>query len=184
MVYTRPKQEEIIFSRFTSFSRNAVDAFRVNVIHARQQVRSPVTNMARTSFFHVKRGNVWICAVTRQNVNAAMVFEVATGKSIRDTLKLRISVLETLRRHHAVLLWKTERGECEEQLCVDLWVARRDSRLWIPPEYGPWCAENFHHPARSQNSCKEFTIFSVQGGVSMLGFHFYRLKMCWNKQIS
>ncbi|RCN34326.1 hypothetical protein ANCCAN_19826 [Ancylostoma caninum] len=31
--------------------------------------------MARTSFFHVKRGNVWICAVTRQNVNAAMVFE-------------------------------------------------------------------------------------------------------------
>jgi len=37
------------------FSRNAVDAFRVNVIHARQQVRSPVTNIARTSFFHIKR---------------------------------------------------------------------------------------------------------------------------------
>ena len=35
--------------------RNAVDAFRVNVIHARQQVRSPVTNIARTSFFHIKR---------------------------------------------------------------------------------------------------------------------------------
>lgn len=31
--------------------------------------------MARTSFFHIKRGNVWICAVTRYNVNAAMVFE-------------------------------------------------------------------------------------------------------------
>lgn len=57
------------------FSRNSVDAFRVNVIHARQQVRSPVTNMARTSFFHIKRGNVWICAVTRHNINAAMVFE-------------------------------------------------------------------------------------------------------------
>lgn len=39
------------------------------------QVRSPVTNMARTSFFHIKRGNVWICAVTRHNINAAMVFE-------------------------------------------------------------------------------------------------------------
>ncbi|CAJ0580256.1 unnamed protein product, partial [Mesorhabditis spiculigera] len=56
-------------------NRNAVDAFRVNVIHARQQIRSPVTNMARTSSFHVKRGNVWVCAVSRQNVNAAMVFE-------------------------------------------------------------------------------------------------------------
>ena len=60
-----------------SFSsrRNCIDAFRVNVIHARGLVRSPVTNIARTSFFHTKRGNVWITAVTRQNVNAAMVFE-------------------------------------------------------------------------------------------------------------
>ena len=52
-----------------------MDAFRVNVIHARQQVRSPVTNIARTSFFHIKRANIWVVAVTKQNVNAAMVFE-------------------------------------------------------------------------------------------------------------
>ena len=52
-----------------------MDAFRVNVIHARQQVRSPVTNIARTSFFHIKRSNIWVAAVTKQNVNAAMVFE-------------------------------------------------------------------------------------------------------------
>ena len=52
-----------------------MDAFRVNVIHARQQVRSPVTNIARTSFFHIKRSNIWLAAVTKQNVNAAMVFE-------------------------------------------------------------------------------------------------------------
>lgn len=38
-------------------------------------MRSPVTSIARTSFFHVKRGNVWMCAATRSNVNAAMVFE-------------------------------------------------------------------------------------------------------------
>lgn len=50
----------------------------MNVIHARQQVRSPVTNIARTSFFHVKRGNIWIAVVTKQNVNAAMVFELLT----------------------------------------------------------------------------------------------------------
>ncbi|MCP9265979.1 AP-2 complex subunit mu [Dirofilaria immitis] len=50
---------EVLISRIyrDDVSRNAVDAFRVNVIHARQQ------------------GNIWICAVTRQNVNAAMVFE-------------------------------------------------------------------------------------------------------------
>ncbi|GMR61432.1 hypothetical protein PMAYCL1PPCAC_31627, partial [Pristionchus mayeri] len=68
---------EVLISRIyrDDVNRNAVDAFRVNVIHARQQVRSPVTNMARTSFLHIKRGNLWICAATRQNVNAAMVFE-------------------------------------------------------------------------------------------------------------
>ena len=57
------------------FSRNASDAFRVNIIHARGQVRSPVSNIAGTSFFHIKRGNVWIAAATRQNCNAALVFE-------------------------------------------------------------------------------------------------------------
>ena len=59
----------------SSCSRNAVDAFRVYVIHARQQVRSPVTSIARTTFFHVKRYNVWITAVSRQNANAALVFQ-------------------------------------------------------------------------------------------------------------
>ncbi|EEC15336.1 clathrin-adaptor protein, putative, partial [Ixodes scapularis] len=68
---------EVLISRVyrDDIGRNAVDAFRVNVIHARQQVRSPVTNIARTSFFHIKRANIWLAAVTRQNVNAAMVFE-------------------------------------------------------------------------------------------------------------
>ena len=32
-----------------------MDAFRVNVIHARQQVRFPVVNIARTSFFYIKK---------------------------------------------------------------------------------------------------------------------------------
>uniref|UniRef100_A0AAY5KDM2 MHD domain-containing protein n=1 Tax=Esox lucius TaxID=8010 RepID=A0AAY5KDM2_ESOLU len=68
---------EVLISRVyrDDIGRHAVDAFRVNVIHARQQVRSPVTNIARTSFFHVKRSNIWLAAVTKQNVNAAMVFE-------------------------------------------------------------------------------------------------------------
>ncbi|CAG0882257.1 unnamed protein product [Cyprideis torosa] len=76
-VFVYNHKGEVLISRVfrDDIGRNAVDAFRVNVIHARQQVRSPVTNIARTSFFHVKRSNIWIAAVTHQNVNAAMVFE-------------------------------------------------------------------------------------------------------------
>jgi len=68
---------EVLISRVyrDNIGRNAVDAFRVNIIHARQQVRSPVTNIARTSFFHIKKANIWLAAVTKQNVNASMVFE-------------------------------------------------------------------------------------------------------------
>lgn len=53
-----------------------MDAFKVSVIHARQAVRSPVTIIARTSYFHTRQGSVWIVACTKQNVNAALVFEV------------------------------------------------------------------------------------------------------------
>jgi len=68
---------EVLISRVyrDDIGRNAVDAFRVNVIHARHAVRSPVINIARTSFFHIKRGNLWLAVVTKQNVNAAIVFE-------------------------------------------------------------------------------------------------------------
>ena len=76
---------EVLISRIyrDNITRQATDAFRVNVIHARQavsyleiqthnhrsifKVRSPVTSIARTNFFHVKRGNVWICAVTKEH---------------------------------------------------------------------------------------------------------------------
>ncbi|KAL3320637.1 AP-2 complex subunit mu [Cichlidogyrus casuarinus] len=69
---------EVLISRIfrDDVTRAAADAFRVNVIHARQQVRSPVTSIARTNFFHVKRSNIWICAVSKQNVNAALVFQL------------------------------------------------------------------------------------------------------------
>lgn len=68
---------EVLISRIyrDDIGRNAVDAFRVNVIHARQQVRFPVVNIARTSFFYVKKSNIWLAVVTKQNINAAMVFE-------------------------------------------------------------------------------------------------------------
>ena len=71
---------EVLISRVyrDSITRTSVDAFRVSVIHARHSVRSPVTNIARTSYFHTKKENVWIVAATQQNVNAALVFEFLT----------------------------------------------------------------------------------------------------------
>ncbi|KAL6726424.1 hypothetical protein Aduo_008394 [Ancylostoma duodenale] len=57
-------------------TRDAVNAFRVNVIHARQQVRSPINLIGRTSFLHRKCGSVWMAAATRLDANAAAVFEV------------------------------------------------------------------------------------------------------------
>ncbi|RNA09577.1 AP-2 complex subunit mu, partial [Brachionus plicatilis] len=68
---------EVLISRIyrDDIGRNAVDAFRVNVIHARQQVRFPVVNIARTSFFYIKKSNIWIAVVTKENINAAMCFE-------------------------------------------------------------------------------------------------------------
>lgn len=79
---------EVLISRVfrDSITRSTIDAFRVNVIHARHAVRSPVTNIARTSYFHTRRSNVWIVAATRQNVNAALVFEF---------LNKMVSVLES-----------------------------------------------------------------------------------------
>ena len=47
----------------------------MSVIHARHAVRSPVSNIARTSYCHVKKGAVWVVACTQQNVNASLVFE-------------------------------------------------------------------------------------------------------------
>lgn len=69
---------EVLISRVfrDAVTRAVIDAFRVHVIHARHVVRSPVTNIARTSYFHIKKGSVWVVACTQQNINAALVFEL------------------------------------------------------------------------------------------------------------
>jgi len=90
---------EVLISRTyrDDVNRQIIDAFRVHVIHSRQQIRSPVTSIARTNFFHIKRGPVWIVAVSKHNINAAMVFEILNklalvmqsyfGKIVEDNIK-------------------------------------------------------------------------------------------------
>jgi AP-2 complex subunit mu-1 len=69
---------EVLISRIfrDDINRPIIDAFRVSVIHARYPVRSPINNIARTSYFHVRTTNMWVVAATRSNVNAALVFEL------------------------------------------------------------------------------------------------------------
>jgi len=53
---------------------------------ANPNVRSPVNSFSDITFFHVRHENLFITATTKENVNAALIFEflnkfVAIGKS-------------------------------------------------------------------------------------------------------
>ncbi|KJE90285.1 adaptor protein complex AP-2 [Capsaspora owczarzaki ATCC 30864] len=67
---------EVLISRVyrDDIRRNVSDVFRVNIIHSRHQVRSPVNIINRTSFFHIKHENVWLVVAAKENVNAMTVF--------------------------------------------------------------------------------------------------------------
>lgn len=97
-------------SIFFGLSRSTIDAFRVSVIHARHAVRSPVTNIARTSYFHTRRSNVWIVAATRQNVNAALVFEFL-NKMVSVLESYFSTVSEESVKNNFVLIYELLDGE-------------------------------------------------------------------------
>ena len=54
--------------------RSIADVFRIHVLSS-TDIRSPITTLGSTTFFHVKRDNIYIVAVTKVNANAALVFE-------------------------------------------------------------------------------------------------------------
>ncbi|KAL0637014.1 clathrin associated protein complex medium subunit [Maublancomyces gigas] len=80
------KGENLIFRQFRNDCRPRLsDVFRIQVI-SNAQVRSPILTLGSTTFSHVKHENIYIVAVTKSNVNAALVFEflyrlIALGKS-------------------------------------------------------------------------------------------------------
>lgn len=98
---------EVMVSRVfrDNITRTTVDAFKVSVIHARQAVRSPVTIIARTSYFHTRRGSVWIVACTKQNVNAALVFEVL-NKMVQVLEQYFGSITEESVKNNFVLIYE------------------------------------------------------------------------------
>ncbi|UYV71224.1 AP2M1 [Cordylochernes scorpioides] len=54
----------------------AGDLFRVKVIHSRQPLRTPILVLHNTSYAHIRRKDIWMAAVSQNNCNIALVFEI------------------------------------------------------------------------------------------------------------
>ncbi|KAF8509692.1 clathrin adaptor mu subunit [Gautieria morchelliformis] len=67
---------EVLISRLyrTDLKRSIADVFRIQVV-SNSDVRSPIITLGSTSFFHVRVNNLYVLAVTKNNANAALVFE-------------------------------------------------------------------------------------------------------------
>lgn len=67
---------EVLISRLyrTDLKRSIADVFRIQVI-SNSDVRSPIITLGSTSFFHVRINNLYVLAITKNNANAALVFE-------------------------------------------------------------------------------------------------------------
>ena len=67
---------EVLISRLyrDDLKRSIADVFRIHVLSS-TDIRSPITTLGSTTFFHIKRENIYIVAVTKVNANAALVFE-------------------------------------------------------------------------------------------------------------
>lgn len=106
------------------------DVFRIQVI-SNAQVRSPILTLGSTTFSHVKHENIYIVAVTKSNVNAALVFEflyrlIALGKSYFGKFD------EEAVKNNFVLIYELlDGGFC---FSCHLFVRREGVRRW--PELG------------------------------------------------
>jgi hypothetical protein len=71
------QQGEVIISRFyrDNISRSAADAFRLQVIAAKE-AKSPITMIDRASFLYIRKGNVYMVAITKSNAHPGVIFEV------------------------------------------------------------------------------------------------------------
>ncbi|KAJ2343070.1 clathrin associated protein complex medium subunit, partial [Coemansia sp. RSA 2671] len=77
-IFIYNQKGEVLISRLYrhDVKRSVADVFRVHVISSPTSViRSPVTTLGSTSFYHIRYDNLWLCAVTKNNASAAMVFE-------------------------------------------------------------------------------------------------------------
>lgn len=77
-IFFMNQKGEVLISRIyrDDISRGVANAFRLEVIGHQSDSRSPIKNIGSTSFMYIKVGGIYVVAVSRQNVDASMVFEV------------------------------------------------------------------------------------------------------------
>lgn len=66
--------------------RSIADLFRIHVIASAVLPTAPLITLGSTTFFHIRYGSLWLVAVTKNNANAALIFEfmykfISLGKS-------------------------------------------------------------------------------------------------------
>lgn len=76
-IFFMNQKGEVLISRIyrDDISRGVANAFRLEVIGSKDQ-RSPIKNIGSTSFMYIHCGGIYVVAVSRQNVDACMVFEI------------------------------------------------------------------------------------------------------------
>eukprot|EP01111_Echinosteliopsis_oligospora_P003930 TRINITY_DN1617_c0_g1_i1.p1 TRINITY_DN1617_c0_g1~~TRINITY_DN1617_c0_g1_i1.p1 ORF type:complete len:436 (+),score=99.34 TRINITY_DN1617_c0_g1_i1:203-1510(+) len=76
-IFFMNQKGEVLISRIyrDDISRGVANAFRLEVIGSKDQ-RSPIKNIGSTSFLYIHCGGIYVVAVSRQNVDACMVFEI------------------------------------------------------------------------------------------------------------
>jgi AP-2 complex subunit mu-1 len=89
----------------TFYRRSVIDMFRLSVVAA-PEVRGPILTVGSTSFFHHRTDTLYYVAVTKMNVNTALVFEFLNafiqlgkryfGKVTEDTVKENFSLFYEL----------------------------------------------------------------------------------------
>ncbi|KAG8811112.1 hypothetical protein FRC19_004095, partial [Serendipita sp. 401] len=67
---------EVLITRLyrTDIKRSISEVFRIHVVSS-SDVRSPIVTLGSTSFLHVRHNNIYVLAVTKNNANAALIFE-------------------------------------------------------------------------------------------------------------
>lgn len=79
---------EVLISRLyrPDLKRSISDIFRIHVIASTTVPTAPLITLGSTTFFHIRYGPLWLVAVTKNNANAALIFEfmykfISLGKS-------------------------------------------------------------------------------------------------------
>ncbi|TPX74154.1 hypothetical protein CcCBS67573_g04579 [Chytriomyces confervae] len=110
---------EVLISRLyrNDNKRSISDVFRIQVVSS-TDVRSPITAVGGTAFFHHKHENIYRVAVSKLNVNSAIVFEflykaAEIGKKIWDFGFLQLTEPEALKLYITTEAVKSEKAVLE-----------------------------------------------------------------------